>query len=57
MSVTPETRRSSNDSVLKTTTWGALIAFTATIMVAVRSPLLALSPAGLRAMSHRDDRA
>src|SRR6266852_3114201 len=26
MSVTPETRRSSNDSVLKTTTWGARLA-------------------------------
>src|SRR5713226_3826867 len=29
MSATPETRRSSNDSVLKTTTWGARVALLA----------------------------
>src|SRR5260370_40001809 len=42
MSATPETRRSSNDSVLKTTTWGARVAFLA---------LITLLAAG---MSHAD---
>src|SRR5712692_4275015 len=41
MSVTLETGRSVKGSVLKTTTWGALIAFSATIMVA---GLLGYSP-------------
>src|SRR6266571_4759597 len=33
MSVTPETRGSSNDSILKTTTWGARLALSALLIL------------------------
>src|SRR5260370_623730 len=46
MSVTLETGRSVKGSVLKTTTWGALIAFSATIMVAGRGGDNPWTPSG-----------